>query len=155
MVAITQSVGARGGGALSEDDKETGEGNGENQSDVGPSHVGQADPGEAARNGADNADASVAPMEQRAGHSHSDHSEQSAGKARSGDARDCRRSGQRPVEVRRHQQQIGVRMALGVQRRQNSLTYWLVMVRGWGPLARDNIAFTPLSPCGFVGEGQV
>src|SRR5215472_3018015 len=52
VVAITESEGARGGGALSEDDNETGEGNGENQSDVGPIHVGQAKPGKAARNGA-------------------------------------------------------------------------------------------------------
>ena len=45
VVAITESVGARGGGALSEDDNETGKGNGENQSDVGPRHTGQAEAG--------------------------------------------------------------------------------------------------------------
>src|SRR6516165_3069829 len=41
VVTIAESVGARGGGALSEDDDETGKCNGKNQSNIVPSHTGK------------------------------------------------------------------------------------------------------------------
>jgi len=77
VVAITESVGTRGCCALSEDDDETGKGNGENQCNITPCHVGQAEAGQAAGNGANKADALMVPMEISTGHSHSDHGEQS------------------------------------------------------------------------------
>src|SRR5215813_5332287 len=84
-VAVAQGVGARGGSALSQDDNEAGQSDGESQSNIVPGHVGQAQLGKAARNSPNNPNTSILPMEVTAGHNHSDHGEQCAREAWSED----------------------------------------------------------------------